>query len=98
MISLYLLLAISLFSIGVLGVLVRRNVLVILMCLELMLNGANLAAISFSQQQGSVDGQMLAMFSMAVAAAEVVAGLALVIMLFKNFYATEPDQARNLNG
>ena len=97
MISLYLLLAVSLFAIGVLGVLVRRNVLVVLMSLELMLNGVNLAAISFSQQQTAVDGQVLVMFSLAVAAAEVAVGLALVMLLFKNFYATEADQAHELS-
>lgn len=98
MISLYLLLGVSLFAVGALGVLVRRNVLVLLMCLELMLNGVNLVAVAFSQQQESPDGQVLVLVSLAVAAAEVVVGLALVLMLFKNFYTTEADQARNLNG
>ncbi|MCC6933331.1 MAG: NADH-quinone oxidoreductase subunit NuoK [Deltaproteobacteria bacterium] len=98
MISSYLLLAVSLFAIGVLGVLVRRNVLVVLMCLELMLNGVNLAAVAFSQQLQNADGQVLVMVSFAIAAAEVTVGLVIIVLLYKNFYATATDAAQNLNG
>jgi NADH-quinone oxidoreductase subunit K len=82
-ISHYLLLAIVLFGIGVTGVLVRRNVLVILMSVELMLNSVNLLLIAFSQHNANLAGQAFAFFSMTVAAAEVAVGLALVVLLYR---------------
>jgi len=72
-----------LFMIGVLGVLIRRNVIVILMCIELMLNAVNLTLVTFSQSLGDVSGQILVFFVMAVAAAEAAVGLAIVIAIFR---------------
>ena len=72
-----------LFSMGVLGVLVRRNPLVIFMSIEIMLNAANLAFVAFGQQHGSVDGQALVFFVLCVAAAEVAVGLAIIVAIFR---------------
>jgi NADH-quinone oxidoreductase subunit K len=79
----YLLLAAALFSIGVVGVLVRRNMIVIFMCVELMLNAVNLTFVAFSRINGTLDGQILSFFVMVVAAAEVTVGLALIVNLFR---------------
>jgi NADH-quinone oxidoreductase subunit K len=76
--------AAMLFLIGALGVLVRRNLIVILMCIELMLNGANLSLVAFSRQWGTLDGQMFVFFVIVVAAVEVAVGLAIVISLMRN--------------
>lgn len=83
-ISYYLLLAAILFSIGVTGVLTRRNAIVIFMCIELMLNAVNLTFVAFAKQLGQGDGQVFVFFVMAVAAAEVAVGLAIIIALFRN--------------
>ncbi|MBM4294511.1 MAG: NADH-quinone oxidoreductase subunit NuoK [Deltaproteobacteria bacterium] len=80
----YLGVSVALFSLGVIGVLVRRNVLVILMCVEMMLNAVNLAFIGFADYFKAVDGQMFVFFVMTVAAAEVAVGLALVVAIFRN--------------
>ncbi|GJQ57811.1 MAG: NADH-quinone oxidoreductase subunit NuoK [Candidatus Scalindua sp. AMX11] len=80
----YLILSGSLFTIGAVGVLVRRNALVILMSIELMLNAVNLAFVTFSRQHESMDGQIFVFFIMTVAAAEAAVGLAIVVALFKN--------------
>ena len=80
----YLTLSTILFTIGVLGVLFRRNVIVILMSVELMLNAVNLTLVSFSQTMGDTAGQILVFFVMAVAAAEAAVGLAIVIAIFRN--------------
>jgi NADH-quinone oxidoreductase subunit K len=72
-----------LFSIGVMGVLFRRNILVIFMCVELMLNAANISLVAFGRALGSVDGQVVVFFALAVAAAEVAVGLAIIIDLFR---------------
>ncbi len=80
----YLALSAVLFVIGVLGVLLRRNVIVILMSVELMLNAVNLTLVSASQAFGDVSGQILVFFVMAVAAAEAAVGLAIVIAIFRN--------------
>jgi NADH-quinone oxidoreductase subunit K len=72
-----------LFSIGVVGVVVRRNPLVIFMSIELMLNAANLALVAFGRRYGSMDGQALVFFVMAVAAAEVAVGLAIIVAIFR---------------
>ncbi len=79
----YLSLSAVLFSIGVLGVLVKRNAIVLLMSVELMLNAVNLTLVALSQSMGDVSGQVLVFFVMAVAAAEAAIGLALVIALFR---------------
>ncbi len=73
-----------LFLTGLAGVLTRRNLLIVLMCIELMLNAVNLAFVGFARQSGQVDGQVFAVFVMAVAAAEAAVGLALVILLFRH--------------
>ncbi len=80
----YLILSAILFSIGAVGVLIKRNALVIFMCIELMLNAVNLAFVTFSRQQDSMDGQIFVFFVMTVAAAEAVVGLAIIIALFRN--------------
>ncbi|GAX59401.1 NADH dehydrogenase I chainK [Candidatus Scalindua japonica] len=80
----YLILSGILFSIGAVGVLIKRNALVIFMCIELMLNAVNLAFVTFSRQQDSMDGQIFVFFVMTVAAAEAVVGLAIIIALFRN--------------
>jgi len=92
-ISYFLLLSGVLFTIGTLGVLVRRNALVIFMSVELQLNGVNLALVAFSRQQGNLNGQVLAFFSMAVAAAEVVVGLAIIVSLYRKRRSTNVDDA-----
>jgi len=79
----YTALSAVLFSIGVVGVVVRRNPLVIFMSIELMLNAANLALVAFGQRHGSMDGQALVFFVMAVAAAEVAVGLAIIVAIFR---------------
>jgi NADH-quinone oxidoreductase subunit K len=81
--SYYVALSAGLFSIGVLGVLVRRNPLVIFMSVELALNAANLALVAFGRRYGSLDGQALVFFVMAVAAAEVAVGLAIIVVIFR---------------
>ncbi len=80
----YLVLSGIIFSIGAVGVLINRNALVIFMCIELMLNAVNLAFVTFSRQQNSMDGQIFVFFIMTVAAAEAVVGLAIIIALFRN--------------
>jgi NADH-quinone oxidoreductase subunit K len=80
----YLGLSVALFTLGVIGVLIRRNILIILMCIEMMLNAVNLAFIGFADAFKSVDGQMFVFFVMTVAAAEVAVGLALVVAIFRN--------------
>ncbi len=74
----------ALFLTGLAGVLTRRNLLIVLMCIELMLNAVNLAFVGFARHNGQVDGQVFAVFVMAVAAAEAAVGLALVILLFRH--------------
>ena len=81
--SYYLGLSATLFSIGVVGVIVRRNPLVMFMSIELMLNAANLALVAFGHRLGSPDGQVLVFFVMAVAAAEVAVGLAIIVSIFR---------------
>ncbi len=80
------LLAVSaiMFSIGIIGVLIRRNAVVIFMCVELMLNAVNLSLVSFSSFHGNIDGQIFVFFALAVAAAEAVVGLAIIIAIFRN--------------
>lgn len=80
------------FSCGVLGVVVRRNAIVIFMCIELMLNAVNLSLIAFSQYLGDATGQMLVFFVMVVAAAEAAVGLAIIISLFRNKQTVNVDE------
>ena len=80
----YLILSAILFSIGTIGVLTRRNAIVIFMCVEMMLNAVNLTLIAFSKYLGNIDGQVFVFFIMTVAAAEAAVGLALMIAFYKN--------------
>jgi NADH-quinone oxidoreductase subunit K len=80
----YLILSAILFSIGMIGVLVRRNAIVIFMCVEMMLNAVNLTFIAFSKYLGNIDGQVFVFFVMTVAAAEAAVGLALMIAFYNN--------------
>jgi len=80
----YLALGALLFTIGVIGVLIRRNAIVIFMCVELMLNGVNITLIAFSSYYGDITGQIFVLFVLAVAAAEAVVGLAIIIAIFRN--------------
>ena len=86
-------LSVILFVIGAVGVLVRRNALVVFMCVELMLNAANLAFVAFSRLHGALDGQVIAFFVMVVAAAEVVVGLAILTAIFRSRRSASVDDA-----
>ena len=92
----YLILSTLLFSIGAFGVLVRRNAIVVFMCVELMLNACNLAFVSFARIQGNLDGQVIAFFVMVVAAAEVVVGLAIIMAIFRTRRSASVDEANLL--
>jgi NADH-quinone oxidoreductase subunit K len=87
----YLILGAVIFAIGVIGVLIRRNLIVILMSIELMLNAVNLNFIAFANFLGSMDGQVIVFFVMAVAAAEAVIGLAIVISVFRHRQTLDPQ-------
>ncbi|HEY1331067.1 MAG TPA: NADH-quinone oxidoreductase subunit NuoK [Actinomycetota bacterium] len=92
----FLILSGLLFTIGTVGVLVRRNALVIFMSIELQLNAVNLSLIAFSRYWGNLTGQVLAFFSMAVAAAEVVVGLSIIVSLYRKRRSADVDDARLL--
>jgi NADH-quinone oxidoreductase subunit K len=92
----YLVLAAALFSIGAVGVLVRRNAIVVFMCIELMLNSVNLTLITFSRIDGGLDGQIMAFFVMVVAAAEVVVGLGIIMSIFRTRRSASVDDANLL--
>jgi len=94
----YFVLSAILFAIGGIGVLVRRNVIVMFMCVEMMLNAVNLALIAFSRYLNSVDGQMLLLLVMAVAATEVVVGLAILVALYRQRPTTDVDEMNLLKG
>jgi NADH-quinone oxidoreductase subunit K len=94
--SYYLILSAVIFAIGVLGVLIRRNLIVLLMSIELMLNGVNLTFIAFSRFLGSIDGQVMVFFVMAVAAAEAVIGLAIVIGVYRHRQSLDPQEMQLL--
>ena len=97
-ISSFLVVSALLFSIGTIGVLVRKNALVIFMSVELQINAVNLALVAFSRQNGNLTGQVLAFFSMVVAAAEVVVGLAIIVSLYRKRRSTDVDDASLLKG
>ncbi|MGM0506263.1 MAG: NADH-quinone oxidoreductase subunit NuoK [Bacteroidota bacterium] len=80
----YLSLSAILFTIGAVGVLIRRNAIVVFMCIELMLNSVNISLISFASYHGDITGQILVFFALAVAAAEAVIGLAIILAIFRN--------------
>ncbi len=92
----YITLSLILFSIGAVGVLVRRNAIIVFMCVELMLNSTNLAFVSFARQHGNLDGQAAAFFVMVVAAAEVVIGLAIIVSIYRTRRSTSVDEANLL--
>ncbi len=89
----YLVLAAILFTIGAVGVLVRRNAIVVFMCVELMLNAANLAFVTFANVHANLDGQIAAFFVMVVAAAEVVVGLSIIVAIFRTRRSASVDDA-----
>ncbi len=92
----YLVLAAILFTIGAVGVLVRRNAIVVFMCVELMLNSVNLTLVTFARANGTVDGQVMAFFVMVVAAAEVVVGLAIIMSIYRTRRSASVDDANLL--
>jgi len=92
----YLYLSALLFTIGAAGVLLRRNAIVMFMCVELMLNAANLAFVSFSRMHAHLDGQVVAFFTMVVAACEVVIGLAIIMTIFRTRRSANVDAANLL--
>jgi len=94
----YLLLSALLFGIGVAGVLIRRNAIVVFMCVELMLNAVNLSFIAFAKVNGTLDGQILAFFVMVVAAAEVVVGLAIIVTVYRRRQSSSVDDLTVLRG
>jgi len=94
----YLVVSALIFSIGAAGVLTRRNPLVILLCLELMLNAANLALVAFSRNSGDMGGQIFALIVMVVAACEVAVGLGLIVALYRRRLPIDVDELRELQG
>jgi NADH-quinone oxidoreductase subunit K len=94
----YIALAATLFTIGVLGVLIRRNALVVFMSVELMLNAANLAIVAFAHARQDTAGQLLVFFTIVVAAAEVAVGLALLVQIFRSRQTTNIDEINLLKG
>lgn len=94
----YLTVSALIFAIGAAGVLVRRNPLVVLLCLELMLNGGNLALVAFSRMWGSEDGQIFALIVMVVAACEVTVGLGLVVAIYRRRLPIDVDELHELQG
>jgi NADH-quinone oxidoreductase subunit K len=97
-IAYFLIVSAMLFSIGTVGVLVRKNALIIFMSVELQLNAVNLALVAFSRMHDNLNGQVLAFFSMVVAAAEVVVGLAIIVNVFRRRQSTSVDDAAVLRG
>jgi NADH-quinone oxidoreductase subunit K len=97
-VSYYLILSAILFSIGALGVLIRRNPIVIFMSVELMLNSANLAFVAFARAYQELNGQVFVFFVMTVAAAEVAVGLGLIVSIFRSKHSIDIDQMSSLKG
>ncbi len=94
----YIALSMILFTLGALGVLIRRNAIIIFMSVELMLNAANLAFVVFARMHQSLNGQIFVFFVMAVAAAEVAVGLALIVAIFRSKHSIDIDQINQLKG
>ena len=94
----YLVVSALVFSVGAVGVLTRRNPLVILLCLELMLNAANLALIAFARMHGNADGQIFAIIVMVVAAYEVTIGLGIIVAMHRRRLPIDVDELRELQG
>ncbi|MFC2063981.1 NADH-quinone oxidoreductase subunit NuoK [Chloroflexota bacterium] len=96
--SYYIIISAILFSMGALGVLIRRNALIVFMSIELMLNAANLAFVAFSRSYHVITGQIFVFFVIAVAAAEVAVGLALIVAIFRSKRSIDVDQMSSLKG
>jgi NADH-quinone oxidoreductase subunit K len=94
----YLTLAAALFTIGAVGLLVRRNTLVMFMCIELMLNAANLTFVSFAKALDDISGQVIVFFTLVVAAAEVAVGLAIIVAIFRRRQDVTADDVHALEG
>lgn len=94
----YLYVSILVFSIGAAGVLIRRNAIVVFMCIELMLNAANLAIVTFARQHGDLSGHIFIFVVMAVAAAEVAVGLAIIIAVFRERRTINVNELRDMHG
>ena len=92
----YLYLSALLFTVGAVGVLLRRNAVVVFMCVELMLNAVNLSLVTFARIHGQLDGQIMAFFVMVVAAAEVVVGLAIIVTIYRSRRSASVDDANLL--
>ncbi len=97
-IGLYVILSGVLFTIGIVGVLVRRSAIMIFMAIELMLNSANLALVAFARQHGGVDGQIIAFLVMVIAAAEVAVGLTIIVAVFRRIKTVDVDKLHSLKG
>ena len=93
----YLYLSALLISIGAVGVIIRRNAIVVFMCIELMLNAANLAFVTFARMNGNLEGQVIAFFTMVVAACEVVVGLAIIVSIYRSRRSASVDDASLLS-
>jgi len=94
----YLMLSGTLFAVGLIGVIIRRNMITVLMAIELMLNAVNVNLVAFSHQISSLDGQVFAIFVITVAAGEAAVGLAIIIQLYRLKSTVNVDEARELNG
>ena len=94
----YLTLGALIFSIGTFGVLIRKNAIVVFMCVELMLNAVNLTLVALSNRFHSLDGQVYVFFLMTIAAAEAAVGLAIIISLFRSFHSIETSDAHSMQG
>jgi len=92
----YMVLSALLFTIGVIGVLIRRNAIIIFMCIEIMLNAVNLLFVAFSRELGDPSGQVIVFFVMTVAAAEVAIGLAIIVSVFNNHATVNVDEIRSM--
>jgi NADH-quinone oxidoreductase subunit K len=92
----YIIVSVLLFCIGVAGVLIRRNAIILFMCIELMLNAVNLLLVAFSQQWGDAQAQVFVFFIMAVAAAEVAVGLAILMMIYRNQHSSDIEVLKRM--
>ena len=92
----YLVLSVIMFSLGMAGVLLRRNLIVLLMCIELMLNAVNLSFVAFSKFSGKIDGQVMVFFVMTIAAAEAAVAIAIIINLYRSHHSIDVEKAEEL--
>ncbi|HEX2832905.1 MAG TPA: NADH-quinone oxidoreductase subunit NuoK [Thermoanaerobaculia bacterium] len=96
--EMYLLLSGTLFAVGLIGVIVRRNMITVLMCIELMLNAVNINLVAFSHRLASLEGQVFAIFVITIAAGEAAVGLAIIIQMYRLRSTVNVDEVRTLNG